>query len=150
MPLGRQEPTVTGRLDLLASARGGRSLRAVPILKSESAHASEFSRIVRHDLQPSPQGTGRKQQVIGSYGRTLTVQTCAQLRRYAGIFALEWQDGDRTQKKPHCLPHARCELGIARQSVLDFHLRNHRNSQLRRRFLAKPRHYDLFAARKVA
>ena len=71
---------------------GFRNLRAMPILKPESADPNELSCIVRHDLQSPPQGTSRKQQVIGSYRSTLAVQACAQLRRHTGIFALERQE----------------------------------------------------------
>jgi hypothetical protein len=83
-------------------------------------------------------------------GVPLAVQACTQLHRHTGIFALERQDGDRVQKHPHDFPHARRQVGIARQPALDFHLRDHRTGQLRRRFPAEPRHHGRFAARKVA
>lgn len=51
----------------------GTALPAVPILKSEPSDARKFPRIARHDLEPSPQGAGREQQMIGSDGRALTV-----------------------------------------------------------------------------
>ena len=54
-----------------------KNLKAAPILKRESADARELSRVVRYDLQTSPQGTSRKKQVIRPYGRALTVQTRA-------------------------------------------------------------------------
>src|SRR3954454_11583388 len=89
-----------------------RSLLTVPILKPEPADANEFPRIVSDDLESSPQSTGREQQIIGSYGRTLAAQARTQLRRYASIFALERQDGIRIQQRLHCSPDARCQLGI--------------------------------------
>src|SRR5882724_5592757 len=70
------------------------TLRAMPILEPEPAHTNELARVVRYDLEPPPQGTSRKQQVIGSYRRTPAVQARTQLRRHTGIFALERQDGD--------------------------------------------------------
>ena len=70
----------------------------MPIFKSEPADPNELPRIVRDDLEASPQGASRKQQVIGSHGRTLAIQVCTQLRRHTGIFALERQDGDRIHK----------------------------------------------------
>jgi hypothetical protein len=91
----------------------------VPILKPEPADANELPRIMSYDLESPPQGTSRKQQVIGSDGRTPAVQACPQLRRHACVFALERQDGDRIQKRPHGIPHARRQLGIARQPVFD-------------------------------
>jgi hypothetical protein len=49
------------------------SLSAVPILEPEPTDANELARVVRHDLQASPQGTSRKQQVVGSYWFTLAI-----------------------------------------------------------------------------
>ena len=48
----------------------------MPILKSEPTDANELPRIVRYDLEASPQGTSRKQQIIGSYWRALAIQAC--------------------------------------------------------------------------
>jgi hypothetical protein len=76
----------------------------MPMLKPEPADASEFPRIVSYDLESPPQGTSREQQAIGSYGHSLVVQACTQLRRHTGIFALERQDGDCVQKGPSKIP----------------------------------------------
>src|SRR5262249_39877053 len=129
--------------------RPGSSLVA-PILKCESADARELSRVVRYDLQTSPQGTSRKKQVIRPYGRALTVQTRAQLRRHTGVFTLERQNGNRIQNDAHRFPHTRRETRIPRKSVLDFHLGNHRNGQLRRSLLTNTRNHALFSACEVA
>ncbi len=59
----------------------------MPILEPESPDANEFPGIVRHDLQPPPQGASGEQQVVGSYGRTPVVRACTQLRRHAGIYS---------------------------------------------------------------
>lgn len=48
------------------------------------------------------------------------------------------------------LPVLAARVGITRQPVLDFHLRDHRNGQLRRCFLTEPRHHGLVAAHKIA
>src|SRR5262249_4717622 len=87
---------------------------------------------------------------IRPYGRALTVQTRAQLRRHTGVFTLERQNGNRIQNDAHRFPHTRRETRIPRKSVLDFHLGNHRNAQLRRRLLTNTGHHALFSASEVA
>lgn len=123
---------------------------AVPILQPEAAHAGKLPRVVRHDLEAPPQGTRRQKQIVSAYRRTLAAQARTQLRRNTGVFTLERQDGDRIQEHPHRLADTRRQARIARQTVFDFHLRNHRNRQSRRRFLAKPRHHSRLAADEVA
>ena len=122
----------------------------MPILEPEPADANKLPRIVSYDLESPPQGRSREQQIVSSYGCTLAIQACTQLRRHTRVFALERQDGDRVQKRPHGFPYARRQVGIARQPVLDFHLRDHRNGQHHWRFLTEPRHHGLFAADEVA
>jgi len=46
----------------------------MPILEPEPPDANELPHIVSYDLESPPQGTGRKQQIIGSYGHTLAIQ----------------------------------------------------------------------------
>jgi hypothetical protein len=55
-------------------------LRTMPSLKPEPADTNELPRIAGYDLESPPQGTSRELQVIRSFGRTLTIQACAQLR----------------------------------------------------------------------
>ncbi len=90
----------------------------MPILKPEPADANELAPIVRYDRESAPQGTSRKQQIIGSDRCALAIQACTRLRRHAGIFALERHDGDRIQKGPHGLPHARRQVGISSGFIL--------------------------------
>lgn len=123
---------------------------AMPILEPEPTDASEFPSIVGHELESPPQGASRQQQVIGSDGRALTVQARTQLPGHASVFALERQDGDRPEKRPHGFMDSRRQAGISRQSIFDFHLRDDRNGQLRRRFLTKSRHDAPIATREVA
>src|SRR5947199_393752 len=86
---------------------GSRGLSAVPILKPEPADANELPRIVSYDPESAPQGTSRKQQVIGSDGRTLAVQACPQLRRHSRI-----SDGQPGLPSVFLSSHSRSALRI--------------------------------------
>src|SRR5271166_4267570 len=111
---GRRKLGVTSvtRFMVWAAVTREPPLPAAPILESEPSDARKFPRVVRYDLEPSPQGAGREQHIVGADGCTLTVQTGAQLRCHTGIFALERQHRDRVQQHPHGFPHAWGEIGI--------------------------------------
>ena len=64
-----------------------------------------------------------------------------------GHLALQRQIGDRVQEASAWLPARAASGRIARQSILDFHLRDHRSSQLLRRFLTEPRRHGPFSWR---